>query len=165
MQNDPYRLVINDLQVRWDRRIEELKIQDSELKSIALALKGLQALMGSGNSASAPDSQPQPPHSNAPYAGISVRWAILYLLAEHTTEAMATGQIAKALLAGGIVTKGANFAANVSAVIGGMVRTRKEVEDTGSGYQLTTTGREMWMGIKESPQMKLRMSTPEEPED
>ncbi len=157
MQNDHYAHVINDLQERFDQRINELKQRDAQLKALASALESLRLVIEASE-----QSLPASFDSNGPFAGISVRWAILFLLAEKATEPMTTGQIAEALLTGGIITKGANFNANVSAVISNMARDRGEVVGTDGHYEITAIGRESWTGIKASPQMQGRIGSSED---
>jgi hypothetical protein len=72
---------------------------------------------------------------------------------------MQTSQIAESLLKGGITTKGANFNANVSAVLSNMVREQIEVRSGDDGYERTSKGREAWLHIKDSAQMRARTTT------
>jgi hypothetical protein len=79
-------------------------------------------------------------HKSQRYAYISVRWAILDLL--NGSEGMSTAEIAEALTAGGIRTRAANFANNVSSVLTStMQRDHGEVEALpDSKWKLTQVG-------------------------
>jgi len=87
---------------------------------------------------------------------MSVRWAILYLLAEYASGPMGTAEIAKALEEGGITSRGQNFRSNVSAIVSVMVNQRQELEQSGDGYQITQHGLDVWGGIKQTPQWLTR---------
>lgn len=78
--------------------------------------------------------------ASSKYANSSVRWAVLDLLSD--SEPKTTAEIADALLTGGIPTKAANFANNVSAVLTTtMKETRKDVEQLPDGkWRLTESG-------------------------
>lgn len=78
--------------------------------------------------------------ASSKYGNTSVRWAILDLLSD--SEPRTTAEIADTLLAGGIPTKAANFANNVSAVLTTtMKETRKDVEQLPDGkWALTESG-------------------------
>ena len=96
----------------------------------------------------------QPPHAEGPlgpFSGMSVRWAILKLLAEDGGTPMATGDIAKKLEEGGVKSKGQRFASIVSAVLSDMRNNKGEVETVADGlYLLTQKGHEVWDTIKKS---------------
>jgi hypothetical protein len=85
------------------------------------------------------------------YANISVRWAILDLL--FNSKALLTSEIAEALKAGGVQTKAANFANNVSAVLTTTMKDRHdEVRQLPDGrWELTETGRSAIEYIRTSP--------------
>jgi len=87
----------------------------------------------------------------APYAGMSVRWAILYLLSGKE-QAMTTDEIADVLKNGGVTSNAQRFAGNVSAILSGMRNERQEVEQVAEGYRITQHGRDVWEGIKRTPQ-------------
>jgi hypothetical protein len=90
------------------------------------------------------------------YTGMSVRWAILFLMADGGVDALTTPQMADALIGGGARTTGQNFSANVSAVVSEMVRKKAELapgEEPGT-YRITTKGREVWDTIKHSRQFR-----------
>ncbi len=89
------------------------------------------------------------PMKDGEYAGISVRWAILFFLADHATGAQPLGSIADALRAGGSTTKAQSFNSNVSAVLSQMV-TKGELVKHEDGFQLTDHGKAVWHSIKNS---------------
>ena len=78
---------------------------------------------------------------------MSVRWAILNLLAEDANHPMTTGDIAVALQQGGITSSGKNFAGNVSAVLSDMSRTRGEAASKDEGWVITEIGKSAWAHI------------------
>lgn len=81
------------------------------------------------------------------YAGMSVRWAILNLLAEDASHPLSTGEIAVALQQGGITSSGKSFSGNVSAVLSDMGRVRGEVSSTDAGWIITEIGKSAWAHI------------------
>jgi hypothetical protein len=94
------------------------------------------------------------------FRGISVRWGILKFLGEIASTPMTSGEITRALEAGGMKSKAERFAGNVSAVLSVMkAEGREEVEVVGDGrYQLTQHGRQVWDHIKVSPKYRNRLS-------
>lgn len=85
------------------------------------------------------------------YAGMSVRWAILNLMADGWVDQLTTPQMAEALIAGGVSSRGQNFNANVSAVVSEMHRQKNELAPGGTEpgtYRITPHGREVWESIK-----------------
>ncbi len=96
--------------------------------------------------------------TNPQYAGMSVRWAILNLLAEDSDGPMPTSMIAEALTVGGVTSSSQNFTSNVSAVISVMTNTRHELESTASGHRLTEGGKRAWEAIKHTHQYINRVS-------
>jgi hypothetical protein len=91
------------------------------------------------------------------YATMSVRWAILDLLAE--SEPKTTAEIAEALIAAGVQTKAANFVNNVSAVLS---TTMKEAHDEvqqlpDSKWKLTDNGRSAIEHIRNLPKFRGAM--------
>lgn len=138
-----------------------------EIKSIDQVMAGLRNLL-QNNELSAQGSLPLDPHK-APsasgksrlYAGMSVRWATLYLLAEHATKPLPTSEITSIFEQGGITSGSKKFSANVSAVLSGMVNQRKEVEQVEGGYRITAPGRQVWEAIKSGPQWLSRQHSGE----
>jgi hypothetical protein len=91
------------------------------------------------------------------YAGMSVRWAILNLMADGGVDQLGTTNMAAALLAGGVRSNGQNFNANVSAVVSEMHRQKNELApgDTDGTYRITPHGREVWESIKHTAQYRF----------
>jgi hypothetical protein len=143
-QIEHYRAVLDDLQ-------NQRNVLQYRIKEIDTAITSLHRLIPN----EAKDELPTPAMPNiqradvpqGKYAGMSVRWAILNLLAEDATAPMATGDIAEALLKGGIVSKGKSFSGNVSAVLSGMNHDRQEVVFQGDGWVITETGKSAWTHI------------------
>ena len=92
------------------------------------------------------------------YAGMSVRWALLYLMADGGVDQLTSSQMADTLLKGGFRSDRAkNFNANVSAVVSEMVRKKGELEQANEAgaYRITDHGRDVWATIKHSRQFKF----------
>ena len=143
-----YQAVLNDLEQRRQHCQKEL----AELEqAIAFMRKPF---------------PPQAAHNVYPgkYSNMSVRWAILNLLAEDAAAPMPTSEVAEALQEGGISSRGKNFSSNVSAVLSQMTRERNETEQVGGGYRISEHGREVWEGIKNTEQYQTRQlsSDPEQ---
>jgi hypothetical protein len=82
------------------------------------------------------------------YANISVRWGVMWRLAEYAPMGERTGEIANALLEGGYESKADRFPNLVSAVLSNM-KSKGEVESSeDGGYRLTEQGRQTWALIK-----------------
>lgn len=153
-----YDIVLKDLEERYRRCTEEQKM-------LSEMIANLRRFVASSGSPRLAPPQPTPfrptvaPTIAAPtagkFSGMSVRWAILYLLSE-TSGPLGTSEIAETLSKGGITSNAQRFAGNVSAVLSGMVNQRHEVEQIGSGYQITDQGRAAWEAIRRSPQWASR---------
>jgi hypothetical protein len=143
-QIEHYRAVLDDLQRQ--KNLYQFKIVELDN-----AIASLHRLIPDD----AKEALPAAPIANTPavtvvrgkYAGMSVRWAILNLLAEDASHPMSTGAIAVALQQGGITSAGKNFAGNVSAVLSDMGRVRHEVLSGDSGWVITETGKSAWAHI------------------
>lgn len=171
--NEHYRAVLADLQ----RRRSAL---EAEIAEIDLAIGPLRRL-----AFPSPESHPAPPYSVvsgqavvvaplAPgvavskpqlqlgnrYAGLSVRWAVLWHLAEVADGYMRTGEITQAIKDGGYHTDSSHFGNAVSAVLSGM-RAKGELEasEDGSGYRISDAGRSTWSLIKQEPKFRSVTST------
>lgn len=143
-QIEHYRAVLDDLQ-------SQRNVLQYRIKEIDTAITSLHRLIpeGAKNELPTPD-MPNISRADVPqgkYSGMSVRWAVLNLLAEDATAPMTTGDVADALLAGGIVSKGKSFSGNVSAVLSGMNHDRKEVTAKADGWVITETGKSAWTHI------------------
>ncbi|HZR65390.1 MAG TPA: hypothetical protein VFA85_09600 [Terriglobales bacterium] len=134
-----YELVLRDLET------ERQQVQD-QLGSLQNRLKELHNSISTLSKRINPDAPPSqtftPSHPpNQKYANMSVRWAILHLL--NDSKPRTTAEIAEALLAGGIETKAANFANNVSAVLTTTMKEapHNEVQQLQDGkWELTENG-------------------------
>jgi hypothetical protein len=160
--NEHYAAVMADLKARRSK----LQI---ELNQIDAAIQGLQLILVEPRGASInPDAawsvSPKEPPANQRYARISVRWGVLWKLAEYSTDYEKTGQIADALLAGGYQTSGASrFGNMVSAVLSNM-KTKGEVESNEEGgYRLTDAGRKTWELIKQGTKFKDAITGDKQP--
>jgi|HubBroStandDraft_2_1064218.scaffolds.fasta_scaffold18077_3 hypothetical protein len=154
---DHYQSVLRDLETRRNR-------YQKELADIEQTIGGIKRIIST--TASLFVSTPIPASIETPlahgdgnvvaemkkYAGMSVRWAVLRLLAEDAPGPLKTVEIAALLSSGGISSASMNFAGNVSAVVSDMVNKRKELESAeDSSYRLTDNGRAAWAAIKHSP--------------
>jgi hypothetical protein len=92
--------------------------------------------------------------SSRKYAYMSVRWAILDLLAE--SEAKTTAEIAEALISAGVQTKAANFVNNVSAVLSTTMKEQHdEVQQISDGkWSLTENGKSAIEHIRTLPKFQ-----------
>jgi len=143
-QIEHYRAVLDDLQ-------SQRNVLQYRIKEIDTAITSLHRLIPEAAKSELPTpAMPNVPSAVVPhgkYMGMSVRWAILNLLAEDATAPMSTGDIAEALLRGGMQTSGKSFSGNVSAVLSGMNHDRKEVTSTSSGWIITEVGKSAWTHI------------------
>jgi len=145
-QIEHYRAVLDDLQRQRD--MLHLKIDE-----IDKAISSLHRLIPE----EAKEELPTPSYAtvssavtlrSGKYSGMSVRWAILNLLNVDATGPMGTGEIAEALLRGGITSAGKNFNANVSAVLSNMNNVRNEVQSGDTGWVVAPAGRQAWAHIR-----------------
>lgn len=94
------------------------------------------------------------------YARISVRWAVLWHLAEFAKGPMRNGEIAEAIREGGYRSNAGSFANAVSAVLYGM-REKGEIDGTADvGYWVTDKGRQTWALIKQGAKFREATSLP-----
>jgi hypothetical protein len=151
---EQYRAVLDDLL----KQRNQLQYKISEIDA---AVSALRKLMPEAEIVSHVARQVPLAISGGKYAGMSVRWGILQLLSEDAVGPMVTGQIAEALVMGGIRSDGKNFPGNVSAVLSDMNRIKQEVENTENGYVITSKGRSAWIHIKPMREAKLaELSSP-----
>jgi len=143
-QIEHYRAVLDDLQKQRD-------VLQYRIKEVDTAITSLHRLIPEEAKSELPTpAMPNVPSAVVPsgkYAGMSVRWAILNLLAEDATAPMTTGDIAEAIRRGGIQTSGKSFSGNVSAVLSGMNHDRHEVVSGERGWAITEIGRSAWTHI------------------
>lgn len=151
--SEQYSAVLDDLV----KQRNQLQFRIGEIDA---AVSALRKLMPEAEAVARKDFQQSLPMAkHGRYTGMSVRWAILALLAEDADVPMATGQIADALLAGGITSEGRHFGANVSAVLSKMNHERKEIVPSNSGWLISEEGKQVWIQIKASRERK-QQSTP-----
>jgi hypothetical protein len=146
-----YEETMRDLELRRATSLQELTKLDQ-------AISALRATM----TVSQPVTETVAVHIARPsdwkqeYANMSVRWAILKLLAEGggpLGRPMKSAEISEELTGGGNEKASK---ATVSAVISDMVKKRQELErqeveqSEDGGYQLTETGKHAWNAIKHS---------------
>lgn len=163
--NENYAIVLKDLESRHRQCEELIEQKRQEQQTLSSLISNLRSIMPSSQlplpiRAQHPSYGAVPAHeleiSAGKFVGISVRWAILYLLCELSDVPMATSEISKALLNGGMTSSARNFNANVSAVISGMVNGRKEVSLVEGKYQATDLGQDLFHGVQQTPQWIAR---------
>lgn len=151
-----YEAVLHDLEAEQAETHQQLAQHQNRLKELHHSILTLRKKL---------DADPPLPTSTIPlrqpdkkYAFLSVRWAILDLLAE--SEAKTTGEIADALLKAGLPTKAANFANNVSAVLSNMMKEgkHKEVRQLTDGrWELTDNGHRAIEYIRTMPKFQAAL--------
>ncbi len=159
-----YQQTLDDLEFRRARCLDDLH-------KIEAAITGLRAAMevsvhitpGPTSVALHPIATPSEIRQEAQqrYANMSVRWAVLKFLYDHSVQPQKTADISDALLAGGCEKA---TRPTVSAVISDMSRKRDEVmwDEQDQGYKLTVTGRSAWGAIVNSPRYINRASAANE---
>jgi hypothetical protein len=80
------------------------------------------------------------------FSAISMRWACLWMLAE-SQDGLSTSEIARRMREGGKASNAYNFLSTVSAVLSNM-KSRGEVDQTGSDWALTLLGHTAWSVIR-----------------
>lgn len=139
-----YELVVKDLEAKRIVVHSEVATGQKRLRELDDKISGLYREMDTPIPVQAliraPSSVQTPP--NQKYASISVHWAILHALSE-AKGPMTTSEIAEALTKGGVKTRAANFANNVSAVLTTNMRPAREeeVEVNDGRWSLTEIGR------------------------
>jgi hypothetical protein len=157
MSDVNYRMLLNHFEEQRIKRNAEFR---KEMEGIEETISGLRKMLANQPQAPLFSENPRSDASAVgKYAGLSVRWAILNLLAEDREAPMPTSAIAEALRIGGITSNSQNFTSNVSAVISDMTNKKLELESTDSGYRLTETGRRAWEAIKHTHQYATRLSS------
>jgi hypothetical protein len=156
---DHYQAVLGDLELRRTRCQKELLELEQTITGIRKLVSKSASLFMATPVNSAPAEDEGVIAEMRRYAGMSVRWAILKLFSEHAPGPLKSSEIAQFLASGGIVSKGKDFTANVSAVISNMVKERKEMEPAEDGYRLTDNGNLAWAAIKHSPKYVNRASS------
>lgn len=148
-----YYQTLHDLELRRATCIEELNRGREELNRIEAAITGLRAAMQMYVDIDpVPENAPRiarPSDGEYRYANMSVRWAVLKLLAEFGPigRPMKSADISERLTIGGNEKASK---ATVSAVISDMVNKRNELEQADDGFQLAEGGKLAWNAIKHS---------------
>jgi hypothetical protein len=150
-----YDAVLNDLKAERDENVRLISTYQARLKELNASISTLSKRANADNAS--PSSLVPSRPANQKYASMSVRWAILDRLAD--SEKNTTAEIAEALLAGGIQTRAANFANNVSAVLTTtMKEEHKEVEQQPDGkWRLTDKGKEAIEYIRTTGRFQLAL--------
>lgn len=155
--NEQYQAVLRDLQERRASYLTAINELDAMIAGINRQLQ-----VASAEPPLVANQQPIPIAKVANsdethrFANMSVRWAVLKLLAR-AGRPMTTGEIAKTLEAGGVESKGQRFSSIVSAVLSDMKSKKGEVESVeDGGFQLTNQGREAWEHIEKSARYRYR---------
>lgn len=164
-----YEAVIADQEAAKARLMEELQRLQTEVQQVDAVIAGLRAAITISAEARSL-VKPLPfltpigvatANADVPvnkrYAGISVRWAVLCLMAEYAQAPMTSPEIAAELEAGGVRSSGQKFTANVSAVVSDMAKNRYELTVDDGKYQITQKGREAWTTIKRSRSYRFRV--------
>jgi hypothetical protein len=166
-----YQQALDDLELRRAKCIEDLNKNQEDLAKLEMAITGLRAAMGITVNFKIQPSEAsvgriaRPSDYDKRYANMSVRWAILKLLAEGgriPSRPMKSADISDELTDGG---NDKASKATVSAVISDMVKKRQELQrqeveqSEDGGYQLTETGKHAWNAIKHSPKYANRASS------
>lgn len=175
--NEHYRVVLEDLQRRrsaLEAEIAEIDQAIGPLRRLAFpSPEGQMPWTGgadprprgtghvvtpltSGGSTAKPELQ-----LGSRYAGLSVRWAVLWHLSEVADGYMRTGEITQAIKDGGYHTDSSHFGNAVSAVLSGM-RAKGELEasEDGSGYRISELGRMNWSHIKQGAKFRSMSTGP-----
>lgn len=145
---DQYRAVLDDLM----KQRNEYAFKIGEIENAVAALRRLMPTEGISSPKDSQQSLPIVP--NGKYAGMSTRWAVLNLLSEDASSPLTTGQIAEALVTGGMISGAKSFAGNVSAVLSGMNHDKQEVTSGPNGWEITDKGKNAWIHIKASREWK-----------
>lgn len=148
-----YDVVLRDLESERQQVQEQLGALGARLKDLNHGIHVLTQRINPDATISSQATLPSRP-PNQKYANMSVRWAILDLLSGST--AMATAEIADALISAGVQTRAANFANNVSAVLSTTMKEQHgEVQQLPDGkWELTDKGHEAIEYIRTTPKFR-----------
>ena len=153
-----YGAVLHDLEIRRADIQAQVAHLQSNLRELNQTSENISRLLNDGQGGSGQLVLLQNPES-VKYSRMSVRWAILCLLAERNHQ-FSVQEIADALKDGGIRTEAANFANNVAAVLSQMKMRLKpgpEVELNDGKWNISEVGRSAWNYIR-SKQLGKRAS-------
>ena len=149
-----FEAVLRALEAERDEAQQQVASLQSRLKELHNSISTLSKRVNPDAPTPTPPSLTLPRQPSRHYAFLSVRWAILDLLAE--SEPKTTAEIADALIAAGVQTKAANFANNVSAVLSTTMKEQhKEVQQLEDGrWELTKDGRSAIEHIRTTPKFQ-----------
>ena len=155
-----HEIVLRDLEEERNEALQQVVAFNNRVKEINQSISTLRRRLNPDGVSS---SLLSPIPSRLPgkkYAFMSVRWAILDLLAE--SEPKTTAEIAEALIAAGVQTKAANFANNVSAVLSTTMKEQhNEVQQLQEGkWELTENGKSAIEHIRTTPKFQGAMRGP-----
>jgi hypothetical protein len=147
-----YELVLRDLEAQRQQALQQVSGLQARLKELHNSILTLSKCLDPDATPSRPLNVSHPP--NEKYTTMSVRWAILDLLKD--SNPMATAEIAEALRVGGIKTKAANFANNVSSVLSSTMEKspHNEVQQIGGKWELTESGKRAIEHIRTTPKFR-----------
>ncbi|MFZ1010321.1 MAG: hypothetical protein WAN65_26015 [Candidatus Sulfotelmatobacter sp.] len=153
-----YEAVLHDQESERDEVQQQVSAGQARLKELHNSISTLLRRLNPdaptiSSSSSATPLRP----SSKKYATISVRWAILDLLAE--SEPKTTAEIAEVLSMAGVQTRAANFVNNVSAVLSStMKEAHDEVQQLPDGkWKLTVNGQSAIEHIRTTPRFRGAM--------
>jgi hypothetical protein len=156
-----HEIVLRDLEDERSQVEQQIVASNNRVKEINQSISTLRRRLNpeaDGSSSTSPTSSRL---SSKKYAFMSVRWAILDLLAE--SEPKTTAEIAEALSAAGVQSKAANFANNVSAVLSSTMKEQphNEVRQLQDGkWELTENGKSAIEHIRTTPKFQGAMRGP-----
>lgn len=154
-----YQQTLDDLEFRRTRCIDELRKVEAAIAGLRAAMEvSVHITPGPTSIAFHPAATPSAIRQEATqrYANMSVRWAVLKFLAEHSVQPQKTADISAALLEG---RNEKASRATVSAVISAMNKKAEVMWDADNqGYKLTVTGRSAWGAIVNNPKYINRTS-------
>jgi hypothetical protein len=141
-----YLAVLRDLDLRKQRLKIEIEDLDRAIAVVRQAMPGeSQIPLGITTPSNVQAGTISKPNA---FLGISVRWAILWLLGDIADKPLTTAQIADELRIGGITSTASKFNSNVSAVLS-VAKNKGEVRQLDdSTWELTDVGRSAWNHIK-----------------
>jgi hypothetical protein len=152
--NEHYAAVLEDLKSRRIPITTEIESLSKKLSEIDLLISGINNMsvdVPSSDTISLLDPFPSP---SMPYVLMSMRWAILYMLVEHTDTALTSAEIGSRLIKGGF-NESSNFNSKVSAILSQML-VRTEVEKAEMGWVSSKHGEDVWKNIKIGDKFKNR---------
>jgi len=95
--------------------------------------------------------------SRSRFSHVSVRWGVIWYLAEDVEGSAKTGEIASRLLAGGCSSQAERLPKLVSAVLRAL-KAKGEVETSeNGGYRLTEQGKQTWESIRQLCKFRYAM--------